>query len=248
MQGKQTRMMILTTRYLGEMDGYQVVAWATGLKKRGLVHVCDLPDYDTAAMAELVAIRHLLFERQVFDRPIVSGTGICLMVSTPVIKKVARGKTSKTHLLHLGRFFNTSLSGVTLQDAKPTDIELPGIEDDVPALVVSAGDNPDYDIIDTPALGKIRITLHVIEQYEKRLASSDLKRPMISLAKRLKHEGLVRQPLPDAVTRHKLRKYGSVDELEIWGHSSSQMHFTVLRDPASGIGTLVTIYRRHSDY
>lgn len=241
-------MMILTTRHLGEMDGYQVIAWATGLKKRGLVHVCDAPEYDTAAIAELVAIRHLLFERQVFDRPVVSGSGILLIVSTPVIKKVARGKTSKTHLLQLGCFFSTSLAGVTLQDAKSADIELPGIEDEVPAIVVSACESPDYDIIETPVLGKIRITLHVIEQYEKRLHSGDAKRPMISLSKRLKHEGLVRQPLPDAVIRHKLSKYGSVDDLEIWGHSSSQMHFTVLRDSATGIGTLVTIYRRHSDY
>lgn len=241
-------MMKLTTRALGEIEGHQVVAWRVGTKRRGLLHISDISSQDATASAEIVAIRHLLFTDKVFMRDIHSGEGLALEVSTPVIKKVARGKTSKAHLSTLARFFTTNLQGVTLGTTSPKDEHLPNIGDEVPCVYLSSSESPQYDVFDTPAMGKLRLTQHVLDQFIERLHSGEAKKPLTSLISRLKHEEIKRLPLPDKVALHKIKKYGTIDNLEIWGHDTSQMHFTVVRDPRTAIGTVVTIYRRHPDH
>ncbi len=241
-------MMKLTTKPLGETDGNQVVAWRVGTKRRGLLHIADIEDQDTAATAEIVAIRHLLFTDKVFMRDIHSGEGLALEVSTPVVKKVARGKTSKSHLANLARFFSTNLQGVTLGTTNVNDEHLPSIGDEVSCVYISASESPQYDVFDTPAMGKLRLTQHVLDQYIERLHSGDAKKPLVSMMNRLRHDGIKRLPLPDKVLLHKVKKYGTVENLEVWGHDTSQMHFTVVRDPSTQVGTVVTIYRRHPQH
>jgi len=64
----------------------------------------------------------------------------------------------------------------------------------------------------------------------------------------LKHPNLKWQPLLDRTIRHKLRKYGTVENPEVWGHDTSQFHYVVLRDPNTNVGTLLTVYKRHPSY
>ena len=238
-------MMKLTTKFIGEIDGNQIVAWRVGINRRGLLHIMDVPDVDTAAIAELIAIRHLLFVDKIFDREINTGIGIALDVSVPVVKKTARGKSSKQHLATLARYFSTNLSGITLGDTKRSDEFLPVPGDHVSETYISKNDETHYDVFHTPAMGDIKLTQHAVEKFTKHLHSGESKNPVVSLIKRLKHEAIELQALPDKVLKHKMRKYGSVDNLETWGHSSSQMHYTVTRDHQSGIGTVVTVFKRH---
>lgn len=242
-------MMKLTTKYIGDIEGNQVVSWRVGTKRRGIIHISDISDQDVGAVAELVSIRHLLFVEKVFHRDIHSGAGIAIEVSVPVVKKAARKKTSKTTLLKLANFFSTNLQGVTLDNTKSdTDSFLPNPGEDVPSLFISAEDKPQYDVFTTPAMGKLRLNKHAVDQFIERHHSGDSKNPLISLISRLKHEEIKRQPLPDSVLKHKERKYGSVENLEVWGHDTSQLHYTVVRDPTTSIGTVVTVYKRHPQH
>ena len=241
-------MMRLTTNYIGDIDGIHILSWGVGATRRGLIHIADVPDSDASAIAELVAIRYLLFIDNVFDRVIQTGKGIAIDVSIPVVKKAARGKTSKQHLSLLARYFETNLAGVVLGDTRKSDGFLPNPGDDVPETHISKNDVVPYDVIHTTAMGDIRITKHAIEKFTKSLNSEDLKAPLTSMIGRLKHEGISLQALPEKVIKHKLKKYGTVENLETWGHDSSQMHFTVTRDKKTGVGTVVTCFKRHSDH
>ena len=241
-------MMKLTTRSLGLIEDEYAVAWRVGTQRKGIIYVEGLSTKDALVAAELVAIRHLLFARNVFKRDIISGDGIAIEFSSPLIKKVYRGKTTKKHLMPPAHFMQTNLQGVAMEITSPKDEYLPAIGDDVPVEYICANDKPIYDVITTQSLGQIRLTTHAVSQYEERLHSGEAKKPLVSLIGRLRHPDLRRQPLPDREVKHKLRKYGKVDNLEIWGHDTSQMHYVVIRDHGSDIGTLVTVYKRHPDY
>ncbi|MFC1335435.1 MAG: hypothetical protein G8D89_17865 [gamma proteobacterium symbiont of Clathrolucina costata] len=242
-------MMKLTTRSLGPVDDGMAVSWRVGTQRRGIICVEGLDlEHDKQAAAELVVMRHLLFTNKVFNRDIITGTGIAIEFSSPVIKKLYRGKTTKKHLEQYSHFLKTNLSGVSLSLTKDSDEFLPEIGDKVLVEYIDAGEKPQYDVIATPALGEVRLTKHSIDQYEDRLHSGEAKNPLVSLVGRLKHPDLKRQPLPDRTIRHKLRKYGTVENLEVWGHDTSQLHYVVVRDPNTNVGTLVTVYKRHPSY
>lgn len=242
-------MMKLTTKYIGEIDGCPAIAWRVGTQRKGVICVQGLSDTpDSLAAAELVSIRHLLFTNKVFNRDIVSGAGIELAFSSAVIKKVFRGKTSKKHLDSFALFYKTTLEGAVLSLSDQNDEFLPKLEDDVFVEYVEASESTPYDVISTPTLGEVRLTKHSVEQYAERLHSGDAKNPRASLISRLNHLDLKRQQIPDRTAQHKLRKYGTIDNLEIWGHDTSQIHFVILRDMTTQVGTLVTVYRRHPAY
>jgi hypothetical protein len=241
-------MMRLTTRSLGVVEDEYAVTWRAGTKRKGILYIEGIEVGDPLVAAELVAIRHLLFTMKIFNRDIIAGTGIEIQSSSSLIKKLYRGKSTKKHLQHLSHFMQTSLQGVTLSATDENDEFLPSIGDEVLVEYISASDKPQYDVVKTLALGDLRLTKHAIDKYAERNHSGAAKNPLISLVGRLKHPDLKRQPLPDKAARHKLRKYGSIDNLEIWGHDTSQMHYIVVRDPNSRIGTLVTVYKRHPTY
>ena len=242
-------MMRVTTKSLGLFDNYYGVAWRVGTQRKGIIYIQDINIEDPLAAAELVTIKHLLFVKNILKREILSGEGILLELSCPVIKKIYRGKTTKTHLVPYAHFMQSNLTGVSFSSTAKNDKYLPNPNDEELNIEhISADDNIDYNIIDTPALGKIIISSHVIDQYAKRLHSGTPKKPIISLKNRIMHPELSLQKLPEKVLAHKLKKYGSVDELEVWGHESSQMHFVVIRDHSTQIGTIVTLYRRHQAY
>lgn len=242
-------MMKLTTESLGAVEDGMAVSWRVGTQRTGIVCVQGIElEHDKRAAAELIAIRHLLFTNKVFNREIITGSGVAIEFSSPVIKKLYRGKTTKRHLEQYSHFLKTNLSGVSLSITKVDDEFLPKIGDDVLFEYIDAGKKPQYDVINTPTLGKIRLTKHSIDQYEDRLHSGEAKNPLVSLVGRLMHPDLKRQPLPDRAIQHKLKKYGTVDNLEVWGHDTSQLHYIVVRDPDTHVGTLVTVYVRHPSY
>lgn len=240
-------MMKLTTKSLGPMqDGY-AVAWRVGTRRKGILLIEGINNPDPLVAAELTAMQHLLLVAKVFNMALISGKGITLEVSSPQIKKLARGKSSKNHLKQLARFLSISLNGAELLLTNSQDEFLPK-QDECEPERISALVDADSTTTPTPALGQIQLTSHAIEQYSERLHSGETGDPAGSLLRRLKHPELKRQPLSPRVVRHKLRKYGTIDNLEIWAHDTSQMHYVVVRDHGSRIGTVVTVYRRHPDY
>jgi hypothetical protein len=240
-------MMKLTTKSFGSVDCGMAVSWRVGTKRKGIIIVQGIKvENDRQAAAELVAIRYLLFTKKIFMRNIVSGIGYALEYSSPVIKKLYHGKSTKIHLKQYAHYLKTNLSGVVLSNTNKSDEFLPIFGDDVITEYVDAEKNPRIDIIATPALGEVRLTKHSIEQYEKRLNAKEIKNPVVSLIGCLKHPNLKLKLLPEKAKQHKRRKYGNVDNLEIWGHDFGGLNYVVVRDPGTHVGTLVTVYSRHS--
>lgn len=76
-------MMLLSTRTVLAEDGSYLVYWWTGLKKKGVLSV-QFKDY--IKDVELVAIRHLLYFKKVFNRYPITGAGIYqLCAKNPVL-------------------------------------------------------------------------------------------------------------------------------------------------------------------
>lgn len=243
-------MMKLTTMVLPQDGEQQIsVAWRTGLTRKGIVQVEGLNDTteDKDVIAELLAIKYLLFTKQVFDRLPLSGLGYELVVSRGAIKKAAQGRTSKKHLIPHAAFLNLSLSGAEITIDKKKDPHLPELaSNDISVQTIHAGggyDNTDtYDTIETPAHGKLRITRHALDQFTERLSTGDPKRPYKALVDRLSNPELELKLIPEKVLQHKARKYGSADNLEVWGHRSSQMNYVVVKEDVNRV--LVTVFRR----
>jgi hypothetical protein len=241
-------MMRLTTKYIAHEDNSHLVAWTTGLKNNGFVRVISTGEPDQPAIAELIAFRYLLFSENVFDREIISGKGYEYRFSTPVIKKVLNRKSTKDHIARWASFIPTHLDGLIFKQITPHEEQfLPALGCRHDVIEINPQQLDDIGFFDTPALGKLRITAHAIDQYVKRHDCGDLNNPKSSLIRRLRHPGLKQMTLPEEVMNHKHRKYGRIDVTEFWGHPDGNIFFTVLRSE-SGIGTVITTWHRSRAY
>lgn len=240
-------MMTLSTVAFVNESGEHLVSWRTGIKNFGTVKVVNVGAEDSKVVAELLAIRYLLLEREVFKRKLYAGTGIKVEVSSPVIRKLLLGTSKKSHLFVHAKFLHSRLSGITIDTRSGPGLDSPMAEmstlETIDALEADAS-----DVFETPAMGAIRLTKHAIDQYQERLHSGDPQNAAASLVGRLSHPDLKKQPVPANVKDHKYRKYGDIDQTEVWGHLNSQMHYVVVREASTRVGTVVTVYRRHPDY
>lgn len=242
-------MMRLSTKYLHQQDDNHIVAWATGTKKNGIVSVSGISGTDADVVAELVTIKHLLFKQCVFDREIVSGDGYQLKISAPVIKKLVRGKSSKRHLKHFSDFIVRYLDEIKLDLLSKTDMTLlPSIDEVKEVTKVNVLDKIECGIFDTPCMGRVKISHHSILRYVERDDSGDIKKPAVSLLKRLRHPDIKQLPIPKGVKEHKEFKYGALSTTEFWGHDGSSIYFAISRDIKTQIGTLVTTFHRDIAY
>ena len=242
-------MMKLTTSFVTEINSQQVIAWRVGTKRRGFIYVDNLVGEDIYVAAELIALQYLLFKQKIFDREPVTGKGYELHVSSNKIRQIAKGKSSFKHLATHSYFIKTIMEGVTVKLTDSSDEFLPEMDDsDVSIEHIDSAERIEFGIVDTPAMGRIKITKHAIDQFDDQHHSGDLNKPVQSLIRRINHDSIQKKSLPESVVKHKLRKYGTVENLEVWSHDSSQLHYVIVRDHLSNIGTLVTIYKRHPAY
>lgn len=241
--------LLLAARETASDSEDLAVAWRTSWTSTGNsgILLAARKTADPLAAAELMAARHLLFFKKVFKRDIVSGTGYRVYASQAVIRKVARGASTKQHLNSLGDFFHFSFDGADVQvlpqGALDAVFESGVISERIPESSVL-----DLLHVETPSIGPVAITRHAVDAYAERIGDEKVKNPARSLFYRLKHDALKRQPLPGHVLEHKAKRYGSVEHLEVWGHASSSLHFLCQRDPATGVATLVTVYDRPPSY
>lgn len=237
-------MMTLTTFSEKQPDSQAYVYWRVGTKRGGVLNVTLGFDHsDSALIAELYAIQHLLFVELVLGREPGSGNGYCLTVSKGAIKKLALGRSDKKHAYKYSAFLRNRMAGVTIEVSRSRDF-LPVLNNSL-TQVLTVGSTDivsELQTISTPAMGKVRITKHAVEQYVSRLSSGKPKNPWLSLVKRLQHPQLCCSLLMDKVRQHKARKYGTADNIEEWRHPDDEFRFLVLKN--GDTRTLVTSYPR----
>ncbi|RRW39147.1 hypothetical protein EGJ52_24970 [Pseudomonas luteola] len=240
-------MMLLSTRTVLAEDGSYLVYWWTGLKKKGVLSV-QFKDYikDVKLAVELVAIRHLLYFKQVFNRYPITGAGIYLSVTDESMVEILGNGLPPKHLYPyaalLGRLYGSKTQ-------VPNERDLPFNRDDPDfGEVEYVYPTEEYRqckvMLETPALGRISLTQHAVDAYLERVSSGKPRCPWSSLARRLSHPELRLVPMPERIRRHKLFKFGSVDEVETWGHETSKFLYLLIRDGEQK--TVVTCFERRA--
>ncbi|WP_019365454.1 hypothetical protein [Pseudomonas sp.] len=240
-------MMLLSTRTVLAEDGSYLVYWWTGLKKKGVLSV-QFKDYikDVKLAVELVAIRHLIYFRQVFNRNPITGAGIYLCVTGDDLVDVLSKGIPPKHLYPYAAFLGR-LYGSKVRTPDETDLPFDRNDPDF-GEVEYVYPTDEYRqckvMLQTPALGRIGLTQHAVDAYFERVSSGKPRCPWSSLARRLSHPELRLVPMPERIRRHKLFKFGSVDEVETWGHETSKFLYLLIRDGEQK--TVVTCFERRA--
>lgn len=243
-------MMRLTTYSQKQSDERSVfVLWRVGITNFGVLTVeFTHPIEDIELAAELVAIRHLVFNQAVFDRIPDSGKAFELNVSKGAIKKLSLNRSDKKHLLKFAAFMQ---EGGRFAGAKINIKSESPINHDDGAKLTKITINPkEYriqEIVQTPRIGELVITEHAVDRYVQYHSAADMKNPWASLINRMQHEDLHKIPLDPRVIEHKRRKYGPDNEVEIWGHDSSVHRYVVITDAKTGMKILATLFKRASN-
>lgn len=237
-------MMSLYTRPFA-VDSHVIVAWATGKYTNGFLRL-DVNENveDRLIRAELHAIEYLMFRKRVFNVDPANGKSFTFYVSTGAIKKLALQRSQKTHLFDAAAFFTTRLVGAQIHVVKSNSLapEWGTAACDRTEPVTSAGGWYSSTTFESPVLGTVEVSAHALRRFVQRLSSGTPTAPWRSLMRRLSHPGLRQYPLPERHQRHKMRKYGTVEGLEIWAHPTSSMAFLFINE-----GTrrrLLTVFKR----
>lgn len=203
------------------------VFWRVGIDRAGIIDVTlDNDSDESGLMAELAVLRYLLVDQQVFGVEPFSGVGITLEVSKGAIKKLARSKSTKIEASKFAAFLSMRMQGCEIKVSKDrTYMAAPDEESIEYLLAKNSIYGKTFESLSTPAIGEILITKHALEQYINRVESGQPRSAFKSLVKRLSHPSLVSFELPENVHRHKQLKYGRSDNVEVWGHESSDLFF-----------------------
>ncbi len=139
------------------------------------------------------------------------------------------GKSSKKFAFKFASCLTGRLKGATIEVSQSMEfMDEPG-EGNVELLDVDKqAYTQTHEEISTPAIGPVLVTQHAIDQYQARITSGDPKKPWASLVGRLQHPELQVQPFDEKVARHKARKYGRVDNVEVWGHRDSKFKYLMV--------------------
>ncbi|MBS9424215.1 hypothetical protein [Photorhabdus caribbeanensis] len=243
-------MMTLTTVAKKTSNNSALVYWRVGTKRKGILDVrIDFEHDEADLLAELIAIRYLMFNKQVFSREPISGSGYKLEVSKGAIRKLMQGKSSKKFATKFSTFLTKGrMKGIVIEVSQDMalmpaldecDVELLNAEQQIYTQAQA------YYEIDTPAIGKVLVTAHAVNQYQARITSGDPKKPWASLISRLQHPELQIQPFDERTVRHKVRKYGRTDNIEVWGHRDSKFKYLMIIDDDSKKRVLVTVFERN---
>ena len=241
-------MMILNTVSKKTSPNSALVYWRVGTKRKGILEVkLDFSHEEIDLIAELIAIKHLAFNTQVFGREPGAGSGYKFVVSKGAIRKLALGKSDKKFASKYAAFLTGRMSGATIavsQDMEfMSDLETESVE-------ILQADKQTYtqtfDEIHSPVIGSVLLTQHAIDQFTARISSGDPKKPWASLVGRLQHPKLKIEPLDAKVAAHKARKYGRSDNIEVWSHPDDVMKYLmVLKE---GKRVLVTVFERNKSF
>ncbi|RYY74611.1 MAG: hypothetical protein EOO52_13685 [Gammaproteobacteria bacterium] len=237
----------LTVSFIDQTDRGHILCWATSADKGGIILVKDHPRGESEHVsAELVALSYLIFEKNVFCRKsIYSGKGMHIHVSSQQILDLTVSNCRELALPSHSTFMKSRLYGCKVSLIDSVQLELltsANRQSEIDEIIFPLA--ADHSCLATPCMGLIRISEHAISQYVDRLKTGSPLDPLRSMAKRLMNPRIEPQKLPRAVTFHKTLKHGVTKLTEHWGHSSDDVHFVVVRDPQTKVGTVVTTYIR----
>ncbi len=244
-------MMRLAIQKFSDHLGHHVFGWWSG-SKSGYISVPAIAHEKSELQAELKIINEFLFVRNILGVDVLQGTGIKLTVTNGQIKKLILKRTHCDYLEPLLRPLRLRTAGIDIEVHKGTlppfpivlDTDFPF--DSLPELDAQS-DVEIYSTFNTPKIGPVLITIHALEQYVERLEDATKpNRPLRSLINRLSNPKIAQIDLPERVHKHKDFKYGP-EIRECWGHSSSDMHFMLVRRK-SNLAILVTTYKRAPEY
>ena len=211
---------------------------------------------DQEVIAELIAIRHLVIEKKVFCCTPTTGKGFRLIVSKGAIRKIVQGRSDKTFASRFASLLTGRMEGVIVEVSRSTefmpDKADPAYSELVEVLEASAKDfSSPYEVIETPCIGTLSVTRHAVRRYAERLSSVTddevMYRPWASLFSRLRNPELEVSPLNDNILRHKRRRYGRDNKVEIWSHPTDKLRYTVVVRP-DNTKILVTVFERNQAY
>ena len=116
-------MMTLTTVAKKTSNNSALVFWRVGTKRKGILDVrTDFEHEESDLLAELIAIRYLALDKQVFcHMEPGAGAGYKLVVSKGAIKKLALGKSSKAFAAKFASFLTGRMQGATIEVAQGMD-------------------------------------------------------------------------------------------------------------------------------
>lgn len=169
-------MMTLTTVSKKTSNNSALVFWRVGTKRKGILDVhIDFDHEEADLLAELVAIRYLALDKQVFAES-RAGAGYKLVVSKGAIKKLALGKSTKAFAFKFAACLTGRLKGATIEVSQSMEfMDEPG-EGNIELLDVDKqAYTQTHDEISTPAIGPVPVTQHAIDQYQARITSGDPK-------------------------------------------------------------------------
>jgi len=226
------------------------VYWTIGINTSGVIRTAMEAESEAMeVIAELAAIRHLLFEVEVFGLA-TSGSGIVLELSKGATRKTILGKSKHKDAIRYGAFLDFIKDGMTIKTGswKPSeDIKTAAQENRIDLDIEPGIHGVSGCFIESPFLGRVLITRHALERFEERtIAESGLcKNPFSSLAKRLSNNEMKQIALPKTVQKHKIKKYGAEDHFEVWKHPTSTLNFGIVDDPDAPAKVLVTVFVRN---
>lgn len=244
-------MMTLTTHPVAISSDSHRVYWWTGTKNYGALTVKINEDLqDGSLIAELCAIRFLLFEKKVFKVDPTSGHGYKLVVSSGAIKKLYNGKSQKKQAEPYAAFLSARMQGVTIEVGHPfgpLDHDDPNADIDY-CEATATSFRTIAQTVDTPCIGPVVVTLHAIQRFKERgnPGGDEIQKPWASLVRQLQSPALRRIQLADEVLEHKARKYAAQGESEFWSAPDSALRFVIVRNGETR--TLVTVFRRSNAY
>ncbi len=150
-------MMTLTTVSKKTSNNSALVFWRVGTKRKGILDVhIDFDHEEADLLAELVAIRYLALDKQVFAES-RAGAGYKLVVSKGAIKKLALGKSTKAFAFKFAACLTGRLKGATIEVSQSMEfMDEPG-EGNIELLDVDKqAYTQTHDEISTPAIGPVR--------------------------------------------------------------------------------------------
>lgn len=243
-------MMQMRTSTLKQSSSAAFVFWRTGLEKFGVIRVSfDIENDDIDLAAELVAIHHLLFQKQVFNRIPSSGSPYTLTVSRGAIKKLALDKSEKIFAKRYAKFLmqNGAMHGSNLQVKPPENFTVADFLE-VEEIYIEHERFHIVDEVEIPNFGSVVVTSHAVARFAQRTENPDVKNPRASLIKCLKNPNLKRLEMSESVIQHKKKKYGADSHSEVWGHESAIVKFLVVKDKITGKNVLATVFSRSEQY
>lgn len=212
-------------------NGLLNVDWHTPHGRKGTLEVnfndSKLTDKELLVAAELVAIRHLIIQHQVFGDGVAGGIGkgVTITSTRGAVRKALR-KQGKTENLHGFTFFIQRLAHLEIEVIKkwqePHESESEAEFQSIEAI------SRRYETFDIPK-GKLEVTDHALEKFVERLMKTNpgSKDPLSVMLKHLRHEKLRTVDLEENVKKHKSLKYGENDDSEHWNVPGSRWHYVM---------------------